>query len=186
MKIIRRVLTLLLLFGCIFSQTHFAQAVSYSNGKVAKAGDVLISKSSKDNYFVGHVAIVGENKESAIEVYNGRTTVKSSSLSTWLKNQSTGYYVQRYNNSSIGYGAGSWASYNAGAKYNYRILSTSALRDWKDLYCSKFVYQAFYYSAGIKLKAMGPEGQVIEYPPTSSLILQPFSMTYMSGFTRIL
>ncbi|MGN9865406.1 hypothetical protein [Bacillus swezeyi] len=45
-------------------------------------------------------------------------TVKSSSLSTWLKNQSTGYYVQRYKSSSIAYSAGAWASYNAGAKYN--------------------------------------------------------------------
>ncbi|WPP38827.1 hypothetical protein [Bacillus sonorensis] len=94
MKVVRKTLTLLLLFGCIFTQTQFAHAVNYSNGKAAKAGDVLISDLSIDNYFVGHVAIVGQDGKSAIEVYKGRSTVKSSSLSSWLKKQSTGYYVQ--------------------------------------------------------------------------------------------
>ncbi|KKB72025.1 MULTISPECIES: YiiX/YebB-like N1pC/P60 family cysteine hydrolase [Bacillus] len=185
MKIVRKTLTLLLLFGCIFTQTQYAHAVNYSNGKAAKAGDVLISNVSIDNYFVGHVAIVGQDGKSAIEVYKGRSTVKSSSLSSWLKKQSTGYYVQRYNNASIRAGAAAWASYNVGAKYNYKIISGSALRDWKDLYCSKFVYQAFYYSGGVKLKALGQQGELIEYPPTSNWVLQPMTMIVMSGFTRI-
>ena len=91
----------------------------------------------------------------------------------------------RYKDSSVAKGAGNWASYNVGAKYNYKIVSSSALRDWKDLYCSKFVYQAFYFSGGVKLKIIGDQAVMWEYPPTSSWVINPNFMIVMENFTRI-
>ncbi|MGF7535462.1 hypothetical protein AAGG74_17560 [Bacillus mexicanus] len=182
-----RILTVcLVVLGCLFtSGLQSAEAVKYSNGQTAKAGDVLISKKSLDNYLVGHAAIVGGDGSTAIEVYKGRSTVKSSKLGDWFKKQDRGYNVMRYKNSGIASGAGAWASYNVGAKYNYKIVSTSALRDWKDLYCSKFVYQAFYFSGGVKLKMIGDQGEMWEYPPTSSWVINPNLMTVMENFTRV-
>lgn len=182
-----RILTIFFVaLGCLFTNgLHSAQAVKYSNGQTAKAGDVLISKKSLDNYFVGHAAIVGGDGATAVEVYKGRSTVKSSKLSDWFKKQDRGYNVMRYKSSSKASGAGYWASYNVGAKYNYRIVSSSALRDWKDLYCSKFVYQAFYFSGGVKLKILGDQAEMWEYPPTSNWVINPNLMVVMEDFTRI-
>lgn len=161
-KVVNLALTILLTFSIAllsFSTTTNAATEYYPGTKVkVSAGDVLYSSKGFDSYFVGHVAIVGNDGK----IYHSTPAVSSGaigeSLTDYLKRFSTDpIRVYRYNpKGQMGpflepTNAGKWAQNNYSKVEKYSILGTVKMNDVTKNYCSKFVWQAYKFGANVSI-----------------------------------
>ena len=129
----------------------------YPNTKtLLKPGDVLYSGKSffSSTKIVGHVAIVGPD----YYIYHvnpaGNIAGKRDSMTTYRGRHGSGETIKVYRPNSGGSGAATWAKNNYEKAINY-TLATLSVKVIKDNYCSKFIWQAFYYGAGYDVSGLG-------------------------------
>lgn len=145
----------LLLNGTASANEFSTEAVPIDSGMpyypgtniVSRPGDVLYSSKGPDTYLVGHVGIVDNSGNVIHMIGNG---MKKYSMATYASN----FNFSVYNPSStVGYKAANYAqslysSYSSIATYT---LATTLTGPKDKQYCTKLVWQAYYYRAGINL-----------------------------------
>ncbi|MDQ0171819.1 hypothetical protein [Paenibacillus tundrae] len=124
-------------------------------------GDVLYSSKGWDTGFVGHVAIVGDDKKiyhstPANDVPSGAT---GESLSSYLSRFPASSQIKVYNYFPDGQmgpflepvKAGKWARLNYSKVQKYTIASGYKMNDITKNYCSKFLWQAYKLGANVSI-----------------------------------
>ncbi|WP_145950341.1 hypothetical protein [Paenibacillus sp. Y412MC10] len=145
-----------LVFLLSFPVSTYAATYYPGTSIAVSAGDVIYSPIGWETRFVGHTAIVGDD----LRVYHSTpataTGGASDTFSGYLSRFSSGYTfkVLRYSNGTGPFtqpvDAGRWAknNYSRITKYN---LTGFKMSDVANNYCSKFVWQAYYYGANTNL-----------------------------------
>ncbi|MFC3041017.1 hypothetical protein ACFOGI_12280 [Virgibacillus xinjiangensis] len=108
-------------------------------------GDILYShKIARSSFLVGHEGIVGQD----YRIYHVNTRGDyghADSLPAYLSRHRRGerLTILRFENKESALHAASWAAGNIGRVKRYRY--TLSLKDITKNYCSKFIWQSFYY-----------------------------------------
>lgn len=126
-----------------------------------RPGDILYSSKSlfAHTLIVGHVAIVGPD----YKVYHvspaGEFAGKQDTLGTYRSRHGSKetIYVYRPKDADKGLSAADWASRNYSQVSTYKI-NAKPLYTLSPNYCSKFIWQAFYYSNGGDLTGLNRNG----------------------------
>lgn len=119
-------------------------------------GDVLYSKKTLggSTQIVGHVAIVGPD----LKVYHsspaGDGSGKTDSISMYQGRHDHGEEILVYRPKKGAPQAATWARNNIGKVKEYYINPLAKLSTISPNYCSKFVWQAFYFGSGIDLTSL--------------------------------
>lgn len=121
-----------------------------------KPGDVIYSSKTflSSTKIVGHVAIVGPDYYIYHVNPSGSVAGKRDTLTQYRGRHDTGEKLKVYRPSSGGEKAATWAKNNYGSAINYK-LSNLSVKVIKDNYCSKFLWQAFYYGSGYDVSGSG-------------------------------
>ncbi|WP_322906793.1 hypothetical protein [Paenibacillus campi] len=122
-----------------------------------RAGDVLVSNNTSSNGLTGHAGIVVNDQGSVATIngYNKFLTLEG--ITTW-KSKNTNTKVMRYSNSGAATQAGNWAkSYinNYKSQVTYGLINTIGVYE-KETYCSKIVWDAYYFGANISIDGHTP------------------------------
>lgn len=116
---------------------------------ILQPGDIVLTNAANTSGagIVGHAGIATASR-SIFHIAGANHTPAYIGLSVWLSNYSAGdTHIYRCNNSSDGQRAATWAtSTYAGTSTPYSI--SSDLLSTSSLYCSKLVWQAYYYGVG--------------------------------------
>ncbi|MFD2171218.1 hypothetical protein [Tumebacillus lipolyticus] len=113
-------------------------------------GDVLVTDINRlKDFNYGHAAIV-YNGKTAEAWPNGDGGLQNKNLSTWTS--LSRYAVLRPK--SGGTSAANWAQSEVD-RHTINYFITANLYDKTLTYCSKFVWQSFYYGAGITINSVG-------------------------------
>ncbi|QQE81619.1 hypothetical protein [Alicyclobacillus sp. SO9] len=148
-------------------------------GVTPVAGDILVTNDTSSAGLTGHAGIVVDS-QGDVETING--PLDSPIIQSWSSFWSNNNYqvdVVQPNNASEGQNAANWAItwiYENGSSTYYNLtpnLYTTAAGD--ATYCSKIVFDAYYYGAGITLSHTG------SYCLPYDLI----NMPYMPGFQEV-
>lgn len=110
-----------------------------------KTGDVFITNGTSSSGLTGHSGIAISTSQ-ILHIAGPGKTPKTISLSAWNSEYSKKGWtrVYRHSNSKIATAAGNWASKKyKGSSAKYKI--TTDLTSTKETYCSKIVWQAYYY-----------------------------------------
>lgn len=110
-----------------------------------KTGDVFITNGTSSSGLTGHSGIAISTSQ-ILHIAGPGKTPKTISLSAWNSGYSKKGWtrVYRHSNSKTATAAGNWASKKyKGSSAKYKI--TSDLTSTKETYCSKIVWQAYYY-----------------------------------------
>ncbi|WP_338553468.1 hypothetical protein [Paenibacillus sp. KS-LC4] len=146
---------LLLIVSILTLSVPKAEAATYPNsGLVVSPGDVIYSSKGWQTFFVGHVAIVGDDGK----IYHSTPAVASGgvgeSLTAYLSRFDSGTTldVYVYKGSSVGPylergKAGKWARENVSKITEYSFTSNLKMSVISSNYCTKFIWQSFYYGA---------------------------------------
>ncbi|NOU76661.1 hypothetical protein GC098_35775 [Paenibacillus sp. LMG 31458] len=129
-----------------------------------KVGDVLYSTKTfgTSSQIVGHVGIVGPDyliyHVSPIIDSNGNGA--GDSISTYMSRHGQGETLQIYKYKySTGLGAAQWAKNNYMYATEYAVVNPFHYLSTIDPnYCSKFIWQAFYYGDGVDVTGKGLTG----------------------------
>jgi len=129
-----------------------------------QVGDIIGTKmfSGWDTYYVGHVGIVGPDYK-VYDVVKWSDVTQVNSISN---------FVDRFNNNTVGvyrpntssgnrFLAGTWAKNNLNKVKSYSITSATHKIDVN--YCSKFVFQSYYFGAKYKF-GLGDNNQTYVSP----------------------
>ncbi len=116
-----------------------------------KAGDILVTKSTDSSGLLGHTGIVLTNPKNVLHIRGPGAKPAVISINQWLSDYPATKVV-RFNSSSRAYDAAKWASSNYvksnGGRYsNLDYGFTGSIKGFKSTYCSKIVWQAYYYGA---------------------------------------
>lgn len=149
-----------------------------------KVGDILYSSKSfaASTRIVGHVAIVGPD----YRIYHvnpaGTEAGKKDTLTTYRYRHDPGETIYVYRPSKGATGAADWASYTYSFAKNYDIINLQPLSTLSPNYCSKFIWQAFYYGSSIDLTHIGLTGSSKTWV-TPSHVKNSSIMTYITSFS---
>jgi uncharacterized protein YycO len=171
-------LTLLVLFS--FNQLTEAASFQY------KEGDVLTTSSTSFHGLTGHSGIVARSADGnlyVVDIPGYHTHIEKLTISTWnAKYPKT--EVTRYKDATIAKKAGKKAldfvRYYGGMNgfsAEYSIFSWGALtRTNKDeMYCSKLVWQSYYYGANVNLG----------FNPYFHWLITPYELAEAPGFSKV-
>lgn len=129
----------------------------------SQPGDVLYSSMSPDTAFVGHIGIIGSDGF-VYHVLQGSSAIRSS-LPRYMKRFSKqNLYILRHDSIDVASSAGRVAI-EIHKEVEAYALNTE-LSNVSQNYCSKFIWQAFYYGSGIDILGRG-------YNSNSSLYVIP-------------
>lgn len=136
-------------------QAEKAAAATYPGTTITiTAGDVLYSSKGWQTAFVGHVAIVGTDGK----IYHSTPAVTSGgigeSVNNYFSRFTKGSSIEIYRYSSgttVPNKAAKWAENNVGSITEYNIASGGDYNDITKNYCSKFLWQAYYFGGGVDL-----------------------------------
>ncbi|MEK3913493.1 hypothetical protein NSU08_19895 [Paenibacillus sp. FSL H7-0331] len=140
---------------------------SISASPVMHVGDVLYSSKTfgGSTQIVGHVGIVGPDYL-IYHVTPGANGGIGDTLETYMNRHGAGETIQvyKYKNAS-GENAAAWAKYNYSYAKSYGI-EFAKLSVMDPNYCSKFLWQAFFYGEGYDMtgKSLNPSTTTIIYP----------------------
>lgn len=149
-----------------------------------KVGDILYSSKSfkTSTKIVGHVAIVGPD----YRIYHanpvGTVSGKRDTLTDYRKRHGTGETIYVYRPSKGGTGAANWASKNYSSAITYDIINLKPLSTISPNYCSKFIWQAFYYGSSIDVTYLGLTGSSKVWV-TPGHIKNSNNMFYVTSFS---
>ncbi|TPG70519.1 hypothetical protein EEL32_11485 [Brevibacillus laterosporus] len=136
-----------------------ALAASYPGSTITiSAGDILYSSKGWQTAFAGHTSIVGTDGK----IYHSTPAVASGgigeSVSSYFSRFTSGTKVEIYRFSPPRSGpylqpinAAKWAKKNVGKIQKYDIVGGGNYRDITKNYCSKFLWQAYYFGGGVDL-----------------------------------
>lgn len=146
-----------------------------------QAGDILVASKTLDTMLVGHAAIV-DDTGSVVEVLPGRSSILRRSFSEWKKAFDNKFQVVRYTNSGKAKSAGEWARKQEGKTYKYGI-GTTKNSDFSQNYCSKFVWQAYYFGADVKIATYynNKEGIWVPHEPSGYSVIVPSEFLHMQN-----
>ncbi|WP_289143066.1 hypothetical protein [uncultured Brevibacillus sp.] len=157
-------------------------------------GDLIYSSKGWSSYFAGHVAIIGDDGK----VYHSTPAVSSGgigeTLDSYLSRYPSGEYfeVLRFEKKTPGpylepINAGKWARNNVSKIQSYTIAGGYKLGDITKNYCSKFMWQAYYFGAGTNIDRpylgnyMTPDSTTLWAP---SEIMPGGKFTIATGFKK--
>lgn len=124
------------------------QTYPYSHVEIMP-GDILYSSIGKSTYYVGHIVIVGPNYN-IIESLPGKPSGHTLTPYQYWHRHNQGDKITLLRSKHGASDAAKWAYTNVGDVENYTVLNYN-LKSLKNNYCSKWILQAFYYGANIKL-----------------------------------
>lgn len=189
-----RMLCFSVLIGLFFCTSAFASSgivtpfyepnPEYPNSNIEmKPGDVLYSTKGYSTFFVGHVGIVGED----LAVYHSHPESPykfADSIETYFgRHKRVGDEIRIYRTrDNTGLQAARWARSNLDLIQSYTVYNID-LNDLRYNYCSKFIWQAFWYSNGIDLTGQGltDKSHNTIYP---FLIKNSSRLVYVGSFYR--
>lgn len=134
----------------VFGSPAKSEAASYPNSSVTvQAGDIIYSSKSPSTYFVGHIGIVGSDGK-VYHSYPNSTGKRVDTVSNYINNLfgNSDVIVRRYANTSTNFtnvGNVAQSLYNNVESYSL----DKYFNNYKNNYCSKFIWQAFYLATGI-------------------------------------
>lgn len=134
-------------------------AATYPNSQISVSpGQVIYSSKGWQTFFVGHVAIVGDDGK----IYHSTPAVASGGVGETLSNylsrfdSGTSFEVYAFRADEYGpflepYNAGKWARENVSKITEYSWANNLKMSNISSNYCSKFIWQAYYYGADTNL-----------------------------------
>ncbi|MBH0333661.1 hypothetical protein ABH14_28690 [Brevibacillus brevis] len=132
----------------------------------AKPGDMLVSNATSSKGLTGHAAIVTDNL-TVVHIGGVGQHPEEISLSKFFKRYDNSVKVIRYTSSRDAKKAGEWARTYAeeysDADYDLAVKLSGFTRT----YCSKLVWQAYYYGADVNLG---------NKRPTSTQLFEPYAI----------
>lgn len=156
------------------------QAASY------KEGDILITSSTRFWGFTGHAGIVGRSADGnlyAVHIPGPGKPIQKITLSSW-ESKYPKTEIWRHNDSKAAEKAGQKSMdfvryYGTGTAYvaPYSIFSKAGLTyaDKSETYCSKLVWQSYYYGPGFNLG----------FNPSGSGIIAPYSLRGLMNMKKV-
>lgn len=145
-------------------------------------GDILYSNKNWSTFFVGHVAIVGPD----YKVYHSHPSYPyrfAESLSDYISRHADGDLISVYKSRDFdGRAAAYWAQNNFNQILSY-VWYNIDLNDVRYNYCSKFVWQAYWYGHGVDLTPRGLTDRSKDtiYP---NQISNSSDLYFAGGFTK--
>ncbi|WP_152559168.1 hypothetical protein [Tumebacillus flagellatus] len=116
----------------------------------AKPGDILVTNSTSSSGLTGHAGIVVDYSGNVVSIAGSGYHPTKYSVSTWFSSYPHEKIV-RHSNTSTAQSAANWAS-SFVINYSYLDYSLSDLASpYKSTYCSKIVWDAYYYGANYTL-----------------------------------
>lgn len=149
---------MMMMFALIVPTQAFAATYYPGTTITVQAGDILYSSKGWQTAFVGHIAIVGNDGK----VYHSTPAVSDGgavdTLSNYFSRFSSGSSVKIYRFDPGWYGpylqpiqAAQWAQDHINEVEDYDIWNGGDFTDISQNYCSKFVWQAFWYGANYEI-----------------------------------
>lgn len=114
-----------------------------------KPGDILYSPIGRSTYFVGHTVIIGTDLQ-VKESLPRRPSGNSLSIETFWSRHNKGDMITLLRAKEGQLAAAKWATDYVQAVKSYH-LGNYDIQNLAKNYCSKFVVQAYYFGANIKL-----------------------------------
>jgi|SRR5690625_303215 len=148
----------------------FKQTYPYSNVEMMP-GDILYSSIGRSTYYVGHIVIVGPDYN-IIESLPGKPSGHRLTVYQYWHRHNQGDEIMLLRSKHGASDAAKWAFENIGFVENYTVLNYN-LNSLKNNYCSKWILQAFYYGANIKLT------------PFLTRLVLPQAFKYMKSLEKI-
>ena len=152
-------------FELVYSSKNPRAYSSYT----MQTGDIFITNSTSSFGLTGHAAIA-INSSTILHIARMGEVPSTLTFNDWLTDYSdAGGWTQvyRHTNSSVGLSAGIWALVNykdSNATYSF----SGGLYDTSQTYCSKIVWQAYYYTE--------PVGTHVETPTDIYGIIVPYDL----------
>ena len=141
-----------------FYEVYSSDAIMARSSFTPRKGDVVITNGTSSAGILGHAGIA-TSSEYVFHIAGGGYHPDYISFSRWHtnytnKNRSSWTKVYRHNSSKVAYAAANWAvNTYTGSNAEYKI--TSNLASTNVTYCSKLVWQAYYYGPSSH-QAYGP------------------------------
>ncbi|WP_145028481.1 hypothetical protein [Paenibacillus sp. Y412MC10] len=145
-----------------------------------KAGDVIYNPKTVSTFFVGHVAIVGTD----LRLYHSHPLGPgiSEGINSYVSRFSSGdqFNILRPRD---GYGASaaSWAQNNIGRIQSYAFYPS--LSDVTANYCSKFVWQAYWFGEHKDIARGNPYSDIMV--PPGMVSIYPYEIRDSSAFVKM-
>ncbi|MFJ7666966.1 hypothetical protein ACIQXI_07645 [Lysinibacillus sp. NPDC097195] len=151
---------------------------------IISIGDVLYSSKSfvTSTKIVGHVAIVGPDYRIYHVNPKGDVAGKRDTLTEYRNRHDPGETIYAYRPSKGATGAANWASNNYSSAITYDIVNLNALSSISPNYCSKFIWQAFYYGSSIDITHLALTGSSVAWV-TPGHIKNSSTLTYLTSFS---
>ncbi|WP_094700709.1 YiiX/YebB-like N1pC/P60 family cysteine hydrolase [Brevibacillus laterosporus] len=129
-----------------------------------RIGDVLVTNNTSSAGLTGHAGIVNDNYEvTSIAGYGYHP--ENTSIEQWFR-EYPNEKVYRYNGGKRdAYNAGNWARLYVKNYKNATYGLTAKLSSFTQTYCSKIVWQAYYYGADINFRDQNPTAAIGGYAP---------------------
>lgn len=136
--------------------TNAVSALYYRGTSIPiKMGDVLVSNSTSSNGLTGHAGIVVNASGDVLTINGYGAPLIVEHMSTW---NSKNVRVMRYSNASVATKAAEWGRnyyHNyVGAVY-YGLVNTIGSYE-KETYCSKIVWDAYYFGGDVSIDGHTP------------------------------
>ncbi|WP_238655924.1 peptidoglycan amidohydrolase family protein [Paenibacillus piscarius] len=151
-----------------------------------RIGDILYSTKTlgSSSQIVGHTGIVNSDFKVVHVTYpvNGGTI---DNMTGYMNRHGAGETIRVYRpTNGMGVSAAKWATWNFIYVKEYFINPFSKLGTLSPNYCSKFVWQAFYYGEGIDLTNVNNTPDLVGFVTPSMVINSPF-VIYMTSFKAV-
>ncbi|MDQ1235546.1 uncharacterized protein YycO [Paenibacillus sp. SORGH_AS306] len=166
----------------VYSNNSFeiaANAVStltYRGTSLAvRPGDVLVTNSTSSNGLTGHAGIVVNDQGTVVTINGYNNDLAAENMTQW---NSKNVRVMRYSNTNAASKAAAWAKnyyHTYKGKVHYGLVNTIGSYE-KETYCSKIIWDSYYFGSDITIDG---------HTPYWNGIYAPYYFLTQSGFTQI-
>ncbi|MFD1175492.1 hypothetical protein ACFQ3W_04145 [Paenibacillus puldeungensis] len=150
-----------------------------------RIGDILYSTKTLggSTQIVGHVGIVDSNYK-VVHVTPAVNGGVIDNFTTYMNRHGSGETIVVYRpRDGMGVGAARWANYNYSSVTDYSIEPFAKMGTISPNYCSKFVWQAFYYGEGIDLMGVNNTPDLRGFVTPSNIAYSPYVVRYTTFVT---
>ncbi|MGG4493758.1 YiiX/YebB-like N1pC/P60 family cysteine hydrolase [Brevibacillus reuszeri] len=143
-------------FAADFTTLEVDPGVTYPGTSVkVKIGDMLVTNQTSSAGLTGHAAIVTDNY-TVVHIGGYGENPEDISISKFFKRYKSNIKVVRYSSSKAAKKAGAWATEFAEEYSDATYGLTNKLSGASPTYCSKIVWQAYYYGADVNFNDRRP------------------------------
>lgn len=140
-----------------------------------KPGDMLVTNQTSSAGLTGHAGIVTDNY-TVVHIGGYGEHPEEISISKFYKRYKSKVKVIRYKSSVKAKKAGKWAREYAEEYYDAEYGLLNKLRGMDPTYCSKIVWQAYYYGADINFN---------DKRPSSTQMFAPYDILDLDDTTKV-